>query len=270
MLSFSNCKINIGLYITGKRNDGFHNIETIFFPLAVHDVLEILVSEKTTLSIFGKKIPGAIEDNIILKAYGLVKKDFSSLPPVHFCLLKNIPAGAGLGAGSANGAFTLIDLNKKFSLNLTKDHLLKYASELGSDCPFFIINEPAIATGRGEILETIHLNLSGYKMVIVNPGIHISTPWAFKQITPQPTPVNLKKIITQPVEQWKNYIENVFENAVIKDYPAIKKIKEYLYNQGASYASMSGSGSTLYGIFRKEMKLNFAFPENYFVKIADL
>lgn len=174
--------------------------------------------------------------------------------------------GAGLGGGSADGAFTLKLLNKKFELNLAEKKLINYSLQLGSDCPFFILNKPCLASGRGEILEQIELNLSSYKIVIVHPAIHISTAWAFANIKPLKPVKSIKQIIQQPTSTWKDELINDFENAVFKKYPEIKNIKDKLYDKGAIYASMSGSGSAVYGIFNAKESLSFSFPKRYFVK----
>lgn len=266
MVIFSNCKINIGLNIVNKRIDGYHNLETVFYPLPLYDVLELLAADETSITTYGLTIPGNISDNIILKAYHLLKKDFVNLPPVHFYLLKNIPAGAGLGAGSANGAYTLIALNKKFNLNLSTSQLINYALQLGSDCPFFIVNQPCFATGRGEIFESLYIDLSDYKIIIVNPGIHISTPRAFSQINPTIPSNPLPVIVSNPIAEWKDHITNDFEPAVFKTYPEIEEIKNRLYAAGAVFALMSGSGSTVYGLFEKKATPSLHFPEKYFVK----
>ena len=186
MIVFPNCKINLGLNVLGKRPDGYHNIETVFYPLPFYDVLEVIQSsnnqQPVELFLSGNKIEGKTENNLCVKAYHLLKKDFPQLPPVKIYLHKVIPAGAGLGGGSADGAFTLILLNDKFHLQLSQQQLLNYALQLGSDCPFFIINKPCFAQQRGEILEPIQLNLSAYKLIIINPGIHVNTGWAFTQV----------------------------------------------------------------------------------------
>lgn len=270
MVVFSDCKINIGLKIVSKRKDGFHNLETVFFPLPLFDVLELIDADETQITALGLPIPGNQQDNIVLKAYHLLKKDFSKITPVHFYLLKNIPVGAGLGAGSANGAFALSSLNKKFNLGLTENELIQYALQLGSDCPFFIINGPCYAAGRGEILEPLKIDLSAYKIVVVNPGIHISTPWAFAQIKPEAPTLSLKELIQLPVSLWNNSIGNDFEKTVFKAYPPIEKIKNELYKAGAEFALMSGSGSTVFGLFHKNTPPVFDLPKDYFLKCIDL
>jgi 4-diphosphocytidyl-2-C-methyl-D-erythritol kinase len=274
MLSFPNCKINLGLRILRKRTDGFHDLETVFYPLPLKDALEVITDDEknqnSTASISftstGSPIEIQAEENICVKAYHLIKKDFPQLPAIKMHLHKIIPTGAGLGGGSADGAFVLKLLNEKFSLRLSPEQLKHYALQLGSDCPFFIMNKPSVATGRGEILEEIQLDLSDYKFVLVNPGIHINTGWAFSQITPTLPKISIKKIIQQPIATWKNELINDFEIPVFKNYPEIKKIKEGLYTSNAVYAGMSGSGSTVFGIFKKGTKTSFSFPKHYFIK----
>jgi 4-diphosphocytidyl-2-C-methyl-D-erythritol kinase len=189
VIAFPNCKINLGLHILQKRADGFHDLETVFYPIPLRDGLEIIQNASASpnqieFTLSGLAIDAKPEDNICVKAYHLLKKDFPQLPPVKMHLHKTIPSGAGLGGGSADGAFTLLLLNKKINLDLNEEQLTQYALQLGSDCPFFIINKPSYATGRGENLQAIELDLSSYQIVVVNPGIHINTGWAFSQITP--------------------------------------------------------------------------------------
>ncbi|WP_026763262.1 4-(cytidine 5'-diphospho)-2-C-methyl-D-erythritol kinase [Sediminibacterium salmoneum] len=252
MVVFPNCKINLGLHITGKRPDGFHSLETVFYPVALTDMLEIITADAVSFHSTGLTIPGATEGNLCLKAYHLLKKDFPDLPPVQMHLHKNIPMGAGLGGGSADGAFALQLLNNKYKLELSSEQLIAYAAQLGSDCPFFILNQACYATGRGEILQPVSLDLSSWQFVLVNPGIHVNTKWAFEQITPGPSGKNLVSIIQSPVEEWKDSLSNDFEAPIAKAYPAIQEIKDQLYALGASYAAMSGSGSTLFGLFNKK------------------
>ena len=195
-----------------------------------------------------------------------MKKDFPQLSAVKIHLHKTIPAGSGLGGGSADGAFMLKLLNQKFDLELSTEQLLDYAVQLGSDCPFFIINKPCFATGRGEFLEPISIDLSAHKFVIANPGIHVSTAEAFSSLKPSLPSKSIKEIIQQPVETWKKELKNDFEESVFKKYPAIESIKAKMYESGAVYSSMTGSGSTVYGIFRKELEVSLDLPQNYFVK----
>lgn len=271
MISFPNCKINIGLNILQKREDGYHNIETVFFPLPFTDVLEIIQPEKDEIefTVSGIEVSNA-EDNLCIKAYHLLKKDFPQLPFIKMHLHKAIPLGAGLGGGSADGAFTLKLLNEKFQLLLSQTQLINYALQLGSDCPFFIINKPCFASSRGEVLELIDLDLSDYKMVIVNPEIHINTGWAFSQIKPAQPKKNIKEIIHQPIETWRDELINDFEKPVLQFHPEIKKIKETLYEQDVVYASMTGSGSTVFGLLKKGAAMESSFPNHYFYKVLPL
>lgn len=273
MIIFPNCKINLGLHITGRRSDGFHDIETVFYPVHLSDVLEVIPggisgneSDGVLFTTSGIPVDATNENNLCIKAFRLLKKDFPGLPVIALHLHKAIPIGAGLGGGSADAAFTLKLLNDKFQLNLSTDQLLHYSIQLGSDCPFFIMNSPCFATGRGEVLEPVNRDLSVYKFVLVNPGIHIQTASAFSQSSPALPAKSIKTIIHQPLSTWKDELKNDFEKGVFKQYPVIKNIKEEMYAAGAVYASMSGSGSTVYGIFENEKDLHFSFPSDYFVR----
>ncbi len=251
MIQFPNCKINLGLSILAKRADGYHELETVFYPIAVSDALEILPSDKLTLSQTGIAVPGDPDQNLCLKAYHLLKKDFPSLPSVQMHLHKNIPMGAGLGGGSSDGTNALLILNQQFSLGLNDRQLIDYASQLGSDCPFFVYNKACHATGRGEVLTPIALDLSNYQFLLVHPGKHISTAWAFQQLTPNTKSESIQSIIQKPMTEWKDLLINDFEAPVFKAEPTLSNIKTQLYQLGAIYASMSGSGSSLFGIFPK-------------------
>ena len=270
MIAFPNCKINLGLNILEKKEDGFHELETFFFPISIHDVLELLPSKENTTQLITSGIStGEAENNICLKAYYMVKKDHPGLPGIKIHLHKAIPLGAGLGGGSADGVATLQLLNKKFSLDITDDQFFEYALKLGSDCPFFLLNKPCFASGRGQTLEPLQLSLSGYKIIIVNPGIHVSTTKAFKEITPSIPKKKIKEIIAQPIDTWKKELINDFEWSVFKKYPLINKIKNDLYERGAIYSAMSGSGSTVYGIFKDDWITNYIAPHGYFYKIIE-
>ncbi len=269
MVFFSNCKINLGLHITAKRADGFHDLETVFYPLPLYDVLELMPADETTLQLYGLPIPGNKDHNIVWKAWQLLKQDLPNLPPVGFHLLKNIPAGAGLGAGSANGATALMALNRFFDLQLSQKQLLKYALHLGSDCPFFILNSPCHATGRGEVLNPISLNLAEYYLAVVNPGVHISTPWAFSRITPAPPVHSLETITDRTPSRREQWITNDFERLVFEAYPEVHAIKTRLLAMGAVFAAMTGTGSTVFGLF-KHRPDRITFPETYFVKCLSL
>ena len=249
MISFPNAKINIGLNVVSKRSDGYHNLETIFYPVKLADALELVDSDELQFTSSGIKIDGNPENNLVVKAYKLLQKDFK-LPPVKLHLHKIIPFGAGLGGGSADAAFALKMLNNHFNLKLSSEKLQKYAAQIGADCPFFIENRPVFATGTGNQFQSVNLDLSGCEILIVKPDISVSTPEAFKNIVPQKPSFNLKEIEKIPIEEWRNFVKNDFEKSVFKLYPEIEKLKNTFYEMGAVYASMSGSGSALFGIFR--------------------
>jgi len=263
MIVFPNCKINLGLHVTRKRPDGFHDLETIFYPLPVNDALEVITHTALQFESSGIPVPGNAADNLCLKAFELLRSDFPQLPPVSIHLLKNIPIGAGLGGGSADAAFMLQLLNQKFQLGLTEAVLVDYAAQLGSDCPFFIINRPCYATGRGEIMETISLDLSAYSFLLVHPGIHINTGWAFKQLTPGTPAYSLRDVIQTPVELWKDVLTNDFEIPVFQAHPVLGNIKEQMYSSGAVYAAMSGSGSAVFGLFPKNKIAGILWDASY-------
>ena len=252
MIQFPNCKINLGLSILAKRADGYHELETVFYPIAVSDALEILPAANLTMTQSGITVPGDPAQNLCLKAYHLLKKDFPQLPTVQMHLHKNIPMGAGLGGGSSDGTAGLIMLNQQFDLGLNEQQLIDYASQLGSDCPFFVYNKACHASGRGEILTPINLDLSNYQFLLVHPGVHIATAWAFQQLNPNTKSESIRSIIQKPITDWKNTLINDFETPVFKDEPKLSVIKNQLYQLGAIYASMSGSGSSLFGIFPKD------------------
>jgi 4-diphosphocytidyl-2-C-methyl-D-erythritol kinase len=275
MICFPSCKINLGLRITQKRADGFHALETVFFPISIKDALEIIIEPDAnaapiTFTSSGLAINGDPSDNLCFKAYELLKKDYPTIPNIKMHLHKQIPMGAGLGGGSSDGAFTLVALNQLFDLQITEDKLMQYALTLGSDCPFFILNSPAYATSRGEILKPINVNLDGYTIIIVNPGIAISTKLAFSLITPKVPDSNLEVIICESVSTWKDNLINDFEEPIFNSFPELANIKETLYQKGAVYASMTGTGSTVYGIFPTSIidSLDFNFPAHYFVATA--
>jgi 4-diphosphocytidyl-2-C-methyl-D-erythritol kinase len=273
MIVFPNCKINLGLNVLRKRGDGFHELETVFYPLPLQDILEIVYLKKMTgepgvsFSQSGIEIRGEQGNNLCMRAFWLLKKKFPNMPSIQMHLHKQIPAGGGLGGGSADGALTLRVLNEISNLRLSEEQLLKFAVQLGSDCPFFIINKPCFSKGRGEKLERISVDLSAYKFIVVNPGIHIDTGAMFSKINLARPARSLKEIIADPIEKWRTEMKNDFEKIAFPLYPEISRIKEELYDAGALYASMSGSGSSVYGIFAKQQAINISFPANYFVKV---
>ena len=258
MITFPNAKINLGLNITEKRPDGYHNLETIFYPIPLEDALEVNVWNEETgkfrLHQSGLEIAGEAESNLVVKTYKLLDDEFN-LPPVDIHLFKHIPSGAGLGGGSADAAFMLKLLNGKFTLGLTDEALEEYATRLGADCAFFIKNEPTYAEGIGNIFSPISLSLKGYRIRLVKPDIFVSTRDAFSKIKPHHPKKSLKEIVQLPVEEWKKYMMNDFEESVFPQFPAIGEIKEEMYRQGAVYASMSGSGSSVYGLFKSDVLL---------------
>ncbi len=255
MLCFPNCKINLGLYVTRKREDGYHDIETIFYPLPLHDILEIIPAAETRLHITGLAVAGNEPDNLVWKAYKLLKERIpGKVPSLDIYLHKIIPMGAGLGGGSADGAFMLKLINDHFLLGLPDNILAEYALLLGSDCPFFIYNTPHFATGRGEQMEPADVDLSAYSIQLICPKVHVSTASAFRLITPAPAQFDLRELNTLPVEHWRNNIRNDFEAPVFKEHPVLADIKQQLYDKGALYAAMSGSGSAIFGIFPKGKK----------------
>lgn len=265
MLDFPNAKINLGLYVTEKRSDGFHNLESCFYPVQWCDALEILPAQTEQFTLTGLPVPGNPETNLCLKAYKLLQQDFA-LPPIQLHLHKVIPMGAGLGGGSSDAAFTLHLLNSVFGLNLSTAILQNYARQLGSDCAFFIENKPVIATEKGDVFTALDLNLSGYTCVLVYPGIHITTAEAYGNIKPKPAPQPLESILKQDVTTWKDLLHNDFETALFPKYPELAQLKEQLYEAGAAYASMSGSGSTVYGLFKGEVPADLVFPDNYLIR----
>ena len=256
MITYPNAKINLGLNIVEKRPDGYHNLETVFYPINLQDALEVNDLEgegEYTLKISGTPIEGELDNNLVVKAYRLLKKDFPNMGSINIHMYKHIPTGAGLGGGSADAAFMLKLLNEKFKLNLSTEKLEEYAATLGADCAFFIQNKPVFASGIGNIFEEINLSLKGYYLVLVKPDIFVSTKDAFANIIPMKPNHSLKEIIRMPVETWRATMKNDFEESVFKKYPEIAAIKDKLYDMGAIYASMSGSGSSVFGIFREQV-----------------
>jgi 4-diphosphocytidyl-2-C-methyl-D-erythritol kinase len=262
MISFPPCKINLGLNVIEKRSDGYHAIETCFYPVPWTDILEIIPAKELSFTSSGLTIPGTAEDNLCVKAYRLLKHDFN-LSPVQIHLHKILPMGAGLGGGSSDAAHTLRLLNQLFALQLNADQLKMYAARLGSDCAFFIHDRPMLGTGRGEVLQEIAVDLSGKFMVLVNPQTHISTAEAYRGITPARHAVQVRKVVANGggITHWRNELKNDFEEIVFAKHPELLKIRERLYASGATYAAMSGSGSTVFGIFEQPVELKKQFPD---------
>jgi 4-diphosphocytidyl-2-C-methyl-D-erythritol kinase len=255
MIIFPNAKINIGINITARRPDGYHDIETIFYPVKIFDALEALPGNKLTFESSGLSIPGKTEDNLCIQAYHLVKRDHK-LPPLKIHLHKHIPIGAGLGGGSADAAFFIKLIDKQFGLSLSTDQMLDYARQLGADCAFFIENKPVFAFEKGDQFETINIDLSKYHLVLVMPPAHVSTYEAYRGVKPTEVKDSLYELISEPIKNWKHFIKNDFEESVFKNHPVIRGVKAALYEAGALYASMSGSGASVFGIFNEKPDLS--------------
>ncbi|MDH6354774.1 4-diphosphocytidyl-2-C-methyl-D-erythritol kinase [Dysgonomonas sp. PH5-45] len=264
MICFPNAKINLGLNIVSKREDGYHNLETVFYPIGIKDALEIipLADGKDSFSESGIKVDSPPDNNLVIKALKLMRESYD-IPPIEVHLLKKIPFGAGIGGGSADASFMLSLLNKTFRLNIPDSELAFMARKLGADCPFFIYNRPLFAKGIGELFEDVELSLQGYHFVLIKPDIHISTKEAFALIKPKQPEVSLKEIVLKPINQWKTLMRNDFEDSIFPQFPEIERIKNKLYELGAVYASMSGSGSSVYGIFGQPADLEGNFKDCY-------
>ena len=299
MIAFPNAKINIGLNVVAKRSDGYHDIETVFYPVLLQDALEIklmrpldpsqlrkrieagllvqpddafipyrLLPKKEdfpccSLEMTGNEFPFKAADNLVVKAYLMLQQDFD-LPSIDIRLHKHIPSGAGLGGGSSDCAFMISLLNRRFNLRMRESMMERYAARLGSDCAFFISNTPSLATGRGEILNPISLSLKGYTILLVKPDIAVSTAEAYGGVTPHRPSVSLADAVMRPVSEWKECVFNDFELSVFKKYPLLADIKQRLYDLGADYAAMTGSGSTIYGLFRTPLDNPAALFPDYF------
>ncbi|GHN00867.1 4-diphosphocytidyl-2-C-methyl-D-erythritol kinase [Cytophagales bacterium WSM2-2] len=260
MVTFPHCKINLGLEVVSRRNDGYHNIETCFYPVPRTDILEVIPSPQFSFSQSGIAVPGNEKDNLCVKAFELLQRDLK-IGNAKIHLHKLIPMGAGLGGGSADGAFTLSSLNHVFGLNISQEKLKDYASQLGSDCAFFIEDRPMFGTGRGEVLSPSSLSLKNKFLVLIKPEVHVSTADAYAGIQPQQIETSLSEILGLPVSEWKGKLINRFEDSIFKKHPVIAKVKDKLYSAGAMYASMSGSGASVYGIFEKSIDLRKEFSE---------
>ena len=262
MIDFPCAKINLGLNITEKRADGYHNLETVFFPIPICDALEIKTMDERfpsnvacDLKVTGNNVCCNENDNLIVKAYNMIAADFD-IPRVHAHLYKNIPSEAGLGGGSSDAAYMIRLLDQRFRINIGNAEMEKYAARLGADSPFFITAEPSYAEGIGEILSPVNItnnNLEGYSLVVVKPQIAVSTKEAFSNITPRKPLMCCREIVAQPIETWKDALCNDFEESVFGIYPKLNDIKNRIYTLGAAYAQMSGSGSSLFGIFKSDV-----------------
>lgn len=260
MICFPNAKINLGLNVVAKRPDGYHNIETVFYPIPLTDALEVVRSDKMSFHQSGIAVDAPMEKNLVIKALNLFKAQHDT-PALEIHLMKAIPFGAGLGGGSSDAAFMLKLLNDFCGLDIPCGELEEMAASLGADCPFFIRNTPVFASGTGNIFEPVPLSLKGYHLCLVKPDVAVSTAEAYSLVTPSAPAVSLKEIIRRPVSSWKNCMVNDFEESVFSRHPVIREIKERLYRYGAVYASMSGSGSSVFGLFAEPAQLKGAFPD---------
>ena len=267
MLTFPHAKINIGLQVTERRPDGYHNLDTVFYPIPVRDALEVIVAEGADydcrLHISGIEIAGDPNTNLVVRAYRLLAADYT-LPSVDIYLHKHIPTGAGLGGGSADASFMLRLLNEMFSLGITTERLEAYATQLGADCPFFITSQPIYATGIGNEFHPIDLSLKGKHIVIVKPEVFVSTKEAYSMVRPEKPEVTLDAKIVRPITEWRDTISNDFEKGIFALHPELNDIKEKLYALGARYAAMSGSGSALFGLFDEPVEGVERYFEGYF------
>ena len=251
MILFPPAKINLGLNVLHKRSDGYHEIDTCMIPIDLTDVLEVLPSDNFHFIQTGLNVDGDMSDNLVVQAYHLLKDEYD-LPPVYIHLRKNIPMGAGLGGGSADATYTLVALNRLFELKIPNKELEILASELGSDCSFFVENTPKIAKGRGEELTPIDIDLSGYYLKLIFPGLHIGTAEAYENVSFSENEKEIKHVISINIEEWRVNLKNGFERSAFLLHPQLAEIKNDLYKEGAVYASMTGSGSTMYGIFKEK------------------
>ena len=275
MIVYPNAKINIGLNVVEKRKDGYHNIETVFYPIKLMDALEITASENyeqnCTLKVTGEILPGRPSDNLVVKAYNQLKSMFpDKIKPIDVHLHKHIPTGAGLGGGSSDAAFTIKALNDKFDLRLNEEDMETVASKIGADCPFFIKNKPVFAQGIGDVFSEIEMSLKGKFILLVKPNIGVSTSDAYSLIKPHKPEIPLKEILKKPLKEWKENVVNDFEYSVFAKYPEIAAIKDRLYDLGAIYASMSGSGAAVYGIFKKQIDFVDEIFSGYFCRQREL
>lgn len=269
MIVYPNAKINIGLNVVEKRPDGYHNLETVFYPIELLDVMEITDSDEYAIKVTGTVLDGTPEDNLVTRAYRLIANDFD-IKPVAIHLYKHIPTGAGLGGGSSDAAFTIKALNDKFALGLSVEKMEEYASRLGADCAFFIKDEPVFATGIGNVFHPLNFSLKGKTIVLVMPDVHVATADAYRHVKPFEPERHLPELMTRPLKNWKDSVVNDFEASVFQKYPEIAAIKDRLYDLGAVYASMSGSGSAVYGVFDNPVNNIDEVFYGYFVRQREL
>ena len=273
MVIFPPCKINLGLHIVAKKPDGYHDLETCFYPVPITDVLEMIVqpdAQEDSYHFSGLPIDGPIVSNLVYQSIAAIRQRFPRIPSLSIYLHKSIPMGGGLGGGSSDGANALKLLNDLFELDISPSMLREMAAELGSDCAFFIDGNPALASGRGEVLTPVEPFLKRYSIVLVNPNINVSTPWAFRQINPQKPDLSIESIIQMPVMEWKDKLKNDFQAVVAQEHPQIGEIIGSLYANGAAYAAMSGSGSTCFGLFKSPPEKPQTWFPQFWVRMAEL
>lgn len=270
MIAFPIAKINLGLNIVERRTDGYHNLETVFYPVPIKDALELTMMNSRfpsatdcDIKVTNMAVEGDEQRNLVVRAYQLLKHDFPQMPRIHAHLWKGIPTQAGMGGGSSDCAYTIRLLNEMFTLGLTDEQMIAYAARLGADCPFFILSRPSYAEGIGERLQPVDLDLSSYHIAVVRPDIPVSTREAFSLITPRRPQKNCRDIVMQPIETWRSELVNDFEQSVFALHPDIAAIKQRLYDLGALYAAMSGSGSAVFGLFRHPVALAPHFPDAF-------
>lgn len=273
MLTRPIAKINLGLNVVEKRPDGYHNLETVFYPVQIEDALEVYPMDPEfpseydcDLKVTNITIDGDEQRNLVVRAYNLLKADFPTLPRIHAHLYKGIPTQAGMGGGSSDCGFMITLLNQMFNLGLTDQQMIDYAARLGADCAFFILNRPCYAEGIGEKLQPIDLDLKGWYLSLVRPNFPVSTREAFALIKPHHPEVNCREVVKQPVESWRGALVNDFEGSVFAVHPELGAVKDRLYELGATYAAMSGSGSTLFALSRQPLNLDEFNSEGTFIK----
>ena len=277
MITFPIAKINLGLNVVERRPDGYHNLETVFYPVPISDALELTIMNTKfpstvdcDIKVTNLEVEGDEQRNLVVRAYQLLKQDFQQMPRIHAHLWKGIPTQAGMGGGSSDCAYTIRLLNEMFTLGLSDEQMIQYAARLGADCAFFILSRPAYAEGIGELLQPISLNLSSYYIGIVRPNIPVSTREAFSLIKPQKPAKCCREVVMQPIETWREELTNDFEQSVFTLHPEIGAIKQQLYDFGAVYAAMSGSGSAVFGLFQNEIDLAAHFPKDVFTYFGKL
>ena len=277
MITFPIAKINLGLNIVERRPDGYHNLETVFYPVQIKDALELTImnthfpsATDCDIKVTNMEVEGDEQRNLVVRAYKLLKQDFHQMPRVHAHLWKGIPTQAGMGGGSSDCAYTIRLLNEMFTLSLSEEQMISYAARLGADCPFFILSRPAYAEGIGERLQPVSLDLSSYYIGVVRPDIPVSTREAFSLIQPRKPAKCCREVVMQPIETWRDELTNDFEQSVFALHPEIGAIKQQFYDLGAVYAAMSGSGSSVFGLFRDEIKICEHFPADVFTYCGKL